>query len=402
MVIVTASAQGHSAMAQLILIAGGDPTLKNLYGETAHDMAAQMENIYICSLLDVAEKEWIRSQYSRSRSKILVFWTLNNHLITNMIVGLPMGSSTSVQSILHSVVVELVHENQRCSMRTLNFRPDNLNAADLSLIGGPYSTPFGRSVTKESISLPESQNWFWLTEWKVDASYPNLDEEGWSYAKSFEVKEDEWGKREPPYLLYVGGSWVRRRRWLRVRKKQLTLDQSPSGLLRFDSDASLSGGEDDYLEEAQRAVANLADASNQRRGSIGSLNTLAQELHVYKSAIGILIRGIREDAKRSRKERASRLADAYLRHAETIRSLVETLQTSEPDLAREAEAQVQISLDSQEEQEEEQALEVVPSEHLEVPEQPPAQLSERISENSFLSQRSETWQPGESLTGSPR
>jgi hypothetical protein len=62
-------------MVQLILTAGGDPTLKNLYGETAHDLAAQMENAYICTLLDAAEKEWIRSQYSRNRSKILRFGT---------------------------------------------------------------------------------------------------------------------------------------------------------------------------------------------------------------------------------------------------------------------------------------------------------------------------------------
>jgi hypothetical protein len=201
------------------------------------------------------------------------------------------------------VVLEIIHENQRASFFSNEYSSDNLTQSDLSLIGGSFSTSYGQRTTKEAVGLPnpesgrdEDSGWFWLTDWKIDESFPNLDSQGWIYASSFEVREDEWGPEEPSrFLGLIGGTWVRRRRWIRVRKRRVDLNNTGfPGFSRQFSETSVGGIEEDgYIAEAKALVAQNLDADSSRRGSNASLRSLNQELNVYMEAINILICGMK-------------------------------------------------------------------------------------------------------------
>jgi hypothetical protein len=290
--LMSAASQGHVKLIQILLDSGADPTIRNDYGETAFDIAAQHENAYICQTLQRAERAWVRDQYSSSSSIART-------------VSISALSPSSLQDKIHSVVLEIIHENQRASLFSNEFASDNLTQNDLSLIGGPYSTPYGQATSKESVRLPihdsgrdGDSDWFWLTDWKIDKSFPNLDNHGWIYASSFEVREDEWGSQEPSrFMGLIGGSWVRRRRWIRIRKRRVDLDNLgfPVFSRQFSETSVGVYEEDGYIVEAKALVTQSLDADSNRRGSNASLGSLNQELNVYMEAINILITGIKSE-----------------------------------------------------------------------------------------------------------
>eukprot|EP01031_Cornospumella_fuschlensis_P037425 gene37425-45446_t len=86
-----------------------------------------------------------------------------------------------------------------------------------------YSDLVGQDVAKgsclndDSLYLPSG--WAWLDEWKVDSSgyFGEADEQGWSYAASFDslvkASQDRLLRKERGALLVT-----RRRRWIRVAK----------------------------------------------------------------------------------------------------------------------------------------------------------------------------------------
>lgn len=135
---------------------------------------------------------------------------------------------------------------------------------------------------------PEAEPaWFWLSSKTfIDLSPANIDpEQGWQYATSFDVQEDEWKAEMPEQVarLLAGAvdaqesreaknvKWVRRRRWARIMRRRIDIphwgfDDDPEDILYQDHNAlgdeetrHVDGEEDDvelapmrdYLERAQ-------------------------------------------------------------------------------------------------------------------------------------------------------
>jgi hypothetical protein len=185
-------------------------------------------------------------------------------------------------------------------MLNFTFSGRHLTESDLSLVGGEFSTPFGGSKSFEEVKLPsESRNqWFWLTDWKVDMSYPGVDDHGWLYAPSFEVADDGWGMIITPSL-FKRSTWVRRRRWIRVRKQRLSLSdtspQSSSSPTKEPTGAYVVENDNDYITRALALVRGEGSSSPKRRDSSASIRGLTAELEVYEEAIQILLQGMKSN-----------------------------------------------------------------------------------------------------------
>ena len=184
----------------------------------------------------------------------------------------------------------MIHENQRFSIFNYTFSVTNLTESDIGLIGGVFSTPFGRKKSLDEVLLPSSSQfeWFWLTEWKVDLLYPKADENGWLYATSFEVPDDSWGMQITPYL-FSRSTYVRRRKWIRVRKRRISLTEPIIKNSGSDNNLRITT-ENDYITEAVELV---QSSSPKRRNSSASIKGLNAELELYDEGILVLINGLR-------------------------------------------------------------------------------------------------------------
>ena len=125
----------------------------------------------------------------------------------------------------------MIHENQRSiatvtpslllkrtsSKKSISFSSTALNKNDSRKAWTLY--PSGEPTTKSHVKLPPLERtsaWFWLTDWTVDYSHPNTDQDGWQYSKAgFDT--DEWTSVYPT----TGTGWVRRRRWMRIMKRRI-------------------------------------------------------------------------------------------------------------------------------------------------------------------------------------
>jgi hypothetical protein len=63
---------------------------------------------------------------------------------------------------------------------------------------------------KEEVRLPDF-NWYWKGEWRYHMDPKTTDSEGWQYATSWSLQLQDWHPQSS------GGSFVRRRRWYRLR-----------------------------------------------------------------------------------------------------------------------------------------------------------------------------------------
>jgi len=156
---------------------------------------------------------------------------------------------------------------------------------------GPWSLPNGRPSTKDDVHLPLApstmsrsnmqRGWFWLTEWMIDKTDPNVDSEGWQYGKSLVESNQQWTAIPPT----SGGNWVRRRKWIRVMKKRLDLITSPGDTAENIEDGQPSFGQEMAGNYTKRA--NLALRLND------GFTDKVQELQRYSQAIQILLYGIK-------------------------------------------------------------------------------------------------------------
>ncbi|KAG0088475.1 hypothetical protein BGZ92_006124 [Podila epicladia] len=155
------------------------------------------------------------------------------------------------------------------------------------------------------------RGWFWLTEWVVDKSDPNVDSDGWQYGKSLTEPNQVWTANAPT----SGGNWVRRRKWIRVMKKRVDMDKSSEDPLIDDLNLDVpepASEQGDYVKRASLAL----------RADDGFAD-VHQELSRYRQAIQILLRGIKADKNVSSRSAATTLVQEYLEHSE---QLSETIQ----------------------------------------------------------------------------
>lgn len=107
-----------------------------------------------------------------------------------------------------SVALEEIFENQRVSIFG-KWGPNHLLPTDRERFtnrSGDVELSF------EQIELPP--HWIWTTPWKIDKSYTECDDEGWSYATDFPRFKNHLARGKSS-MKRLGAS-VRRRRWIRM------------------------------------------------------------------------------------------------------------------------------------------------------------------------------------------
>lgn len=359
---MNASGKGYQDLVQLLLNNRANPLLRNTYGDTAYDLAAQSEEAYICELLVEAEKHWVESP-TRSRSgRDMTFRVHSGSCQLQNDTELRSGQQEQPPKPNHTTVIELLHENQRSGFLSSKYSSANLSRTDTR---GAFSTPAGVPTSKEEVVLPTIRDaqsgqlvrgWFWLTDWKVDTKHPRVDgEEGWQYARGFDEPDVQWVAQPGGGLL---GGWVRRRRWVRVRRRRLDVNFEEADKEEGGGDGGVgaegtaatsvpdggSDAENDYITKAKALIDGLPKSAVDEAGVEG----VKQELNRYEEAIQALLSGARGrefeglgthiplsnnirpgDQSAIRQRTATTLVSAYLQHAEQLRALIDAVESGE-------------------------------------------------------------------------
>ncbi|KAJ3020312.1 hypothetical protein HKX48_001022 [Thoreauomyces humboldtii] len=295
-----ASAKGFVDLVELLLEKGADPLIRTKFEDTAYDLAAQGEEPYICELLQVAEQKVLERRLAES--------------------GAPRASAGPLMN-RHNTVVEVIYENQRSTFFARQFSRENLTKSD---IRGPWCTPLGRPCPLDDVHLPQVRDsnsgqlvrgWYWLSDWQPDTKHPRVDPvDGWQYAKTFEDPPLQWLAAPIGTVL---NSWVRRRRWFRIRKRRADVGVEEDSTIA-------SPTSNDYLARARATIATLPASQDSH-----DLTAVRKELDLYQDVIHQLLEGLKVDLMQDRKRAASTLVSTYLEHAEELTALVDALEQAE-------------------------------------------------------------------------
>ncbi|ORY37280.1 hypothetical protein BCR33DRAFT_769910 [Rhizoclosmatium globosum] len=281
--LMNASSKGYGDVVQLLLSKNASTTLINKHGDSAFALAAQSEHLSICHLL--------ASSTSSSSN-----------------------TSTPSTTTLHSADIEIVFETQSSTL----FHSSTFTHTSLIHKGSFFVTYSGLIQGLQDIKLPTIATfprdakieqgditltpphgpWFWLTDWKIDLDniFNGLDdpddnvpcdEDGWRY------KTPSTTSKYHSTLPHTGfGALIRRRRWIRIRKRKLNLSVRK---------------EVDYLDRART----LIPAS-------GAGGVVEGDLKAFEGVIQVLLAGIKVDGDERRKKEAVVLVTELLERAEKI------------------------------------------------------------------------------------
>ncbi|CAG8706848.1 21822_t:CDS:2, partial [Gigaspora rosea] len=324
--LMNAASKGHINIVEYLLDRGGaNPLIKNKFGETAYDAAAISHEVYICELLEKAEREWWKGKKSLPQASTF-----------DELIHMPNTNQPYDLYAFHITVPIILHENQRSSSSFgLSIRGPSKYSANSLLktdVRGPWSYPSGKPQSKDNVRLPSGisssvssasvlsttsskpshRPWFWVSdEWQIDLSHPRVDSQGWQYSKSFDDPDGMWTASPQS----TSGGWVRRRRWVRVMKRQV--DVSENGVeLQLVSNSE--NDTPDYIESAESIV---KKNSNNSKGKAVELS-ISEQLIKYKEAIEILSSGIKTDLNAQRKQQAISIFRSFTSHVETLEYMV--------------------------------------------------------------------------------
>ncbi|CAG8467409.1 2995_t:CDS:2 [Acaulospora colombiana] len=335
--LMNAASKGHVDIVEYLLNRrSANPLVKNSFGETAYDVAGTSQEVYICELLEKAEREWWKGKRPLPQPSSF-----------SDLVHLPATNQPYDVFAFHITVPVILHENQRSSsvfggLSSLRgspkFSPNNLLKSD---VRGPWSLhPSGKPSSKEDVQLPmgstsssmsvvsnatsskssQKSSWFWHTDWQIDMTHPRVDSQGWQYARSFDEADKLWLVAPPSN----GGSWVRRRRWVRVMKRIMDLSYIGQNYdLQLVNDDDHEGT--DYVTRAEGII--KKDSEN-RRGKSYSEPSVSVQLARYKEAIEILMNGIKTDTNPQRKQEATSLVTSFTQHADYLENTLKEVDTS--------------------------------------------------------------------------
>ncbi|KAJ3892916.1 hypothetical protein GG344DRAFT_87465 [Lentinula edodes] len=236
--LMNASSKGHLPVVRYLLSKQhADPLVRNNWGETAYDVAAAVFEVWICEVLERAEREW---WYNRNSA----------HSNPNSPSKIPYNSLA-----IHTTIPLVLYENQRLDarlktlatsggkprfsasglgrrgrrapfeLRILSVDDDNKrqnegnedntfnnniyqhnttipawrSTVQLPLLDSPYSLPRPGSYHSQSQGSTgpdrsqEEKSHFWLSDWTLDVTHPGVDaDQGWQYARNFDDPEEEW------------------------------------------------------------------------------------------------------------------------------------------------------------------------------------------------------------------
>ncbi|CAG8803830.1 8724_t:CDS:2, partial [Cetraspora pellucida] len=257
--LMNAASKGHIIVVKYLLNTGNaNPFIKNCLGESAYDIAATSQKVYICEVLEKAEREWLKNKRLLQSNCSLRYdtncncmhtnghtVTLNTTLLTSFFstatsfndpMDLPAANQPYDVYAFHNTVPIILHENQRLSSTfSLSIRnPPRYSASNL--LKADYSPwtlhPEGKPSSKDDVRLPlghssssissksSQSDWFWFCDWIVDFSYPRVDSQGWQYSRKFEDPDTLWSEALPSN----SNTGVRRRRWVRIMKRIVKID----------------------------------------------------------------------------------------------------------------------------------------------------------------------------------
>ncbi|KAJ3090639.1 hypothetical protein HK100_007383, partial [Physocladia obscura] len=205
-------------------------------------------------------------------------------------------------SPLDSAVVEAVLELQASSSPSLFFH------ATASAVSNKHISSLA-DVTLPSDSMHQSAKWFWLSDWHID--FDNIldadcgsqcDNEGWRYSKYpvysnyYTESDNPWysSPSEIPHSLLnlIPTNIVCRRRWIRVRKRNLPPlplpplppQQQKQRLAEFD-----------YVERASAALTRVCSNDDEDTDDSIECKNNGDNCHLlrFRDAIQILLDGIK-------------------------------------------------------------------------------------------------------------
>ncbi|KAJ3910148.1 hypothetical protein F5879DRAFT_930215 [Lentinula edodes] len=236
--LMNASSKGHLPVVRYLLSKQhADPLVRNNWGETAYDVAAAVFEVWICEVLERAEREWWYNRNSahsnpNSPSKIpynslAIHTTIPLVLYENQRLdarlktlatsgGKPRFSASGLgrrgrrapfELRILSVDDDNKRQNEGNEDNTVNNNiyqhnttiPAWRSTVQLPLLDSPYSLPRPGSYHSQSQGSTgpdrsqEEKSHFWLSDWTLDVTHPGVDaDQGWQYARTFEDPEEEW------------------------------------------------------------------------------------------------------------------------------------------------------------------------------------------------------------------
>ncbi|KAJ4482635.1 hypothetical protein C8R41DRAFT_896663 [Lentinula lateritia] len=236
--LMNASSKGHLPVVRYLLSKQhADPLVRNKWGETAYDVAAAVFEVWICEVLERAEREWWYNRNSahsnpNSPSKIpynslAIHTTIPLVLYENQRLdarlktlatsgGKPRFSASGLgrrgrrapfELRILSVDDENKRQNEGNEDNTVNNNiyqynttiPAWRSTVQLPLLDSPYSLPRPGSYHSQSQGSTgpdrsqEEKSHFWLSDWTLDVTHPGVDaDQGWQYARNFDDPEEEW------------------------------------------------------------------------------------------------------------------------------------------------------------------------------------------------------------------
>lgn len=351
--LMNAASNGHLPVVRYLATKHhADPFARNAAGETAYDVAAATFEVYICDMLETYEKErWAALRFAAPQvqsssapgqgpynplalhTTVPVILHENQRLDTRLSTlavhgGKPRWSGTSagrpnkpdrrapgtmppgplspsrtrnVHMRRDDIGLPARQEPYKLALPTRGEQIAAVKRARGEVVADQGqqahdemgSTPTPDSVLESSRGSREKAH-FWLSEWQIDLTHPQVDaNEGWQYAQSFDAPEERWSASIPPPLARLlegrglgasvsramtGGvlpgpgqssndqeavatGWVRRRRWVRVLRRRLDIEFG------------------DELEAAEQAFSQLSvsHSSSQTAGVLVSAAVVAAQ-----------------------------------------------------------------------------------------------------------------------------
>ncbi|CAG8443303.1 7218_t:CDS:2 [Diversispora eburnea] len=325
--LMNAASKGHIDIVECLLQRWqANPLIKNSFGETAYDVAAISQEFYICEILEKSERDWWKGKRALPQPSSF-----------SDLVHLPaMNEPYDVYSF-HITVPVVIHENQRSSsvfggLSSLRGPPKYSSGSLLKNdIRGTWSLhPSGTPSTKDEVQLPSGsssmsvissksskESWCWITEWQIDLGYPRVDSQGWQYAKSFDEPDNLWS--DIPTI--IGGSGVRRRRWVKVMKRCMEFSSNVGQFLQL-----VNENNDDKPDYLMRAEAIIKRDQENGKGKGHNELSVNDQLANYKEAINILQNGIKTDINPQRKQESTALMNSFVQHADYLKGHQSTIE----------------------------------------------------------------------------
>ncbi|GAN09199.1 FYVE-domain-containing protein [Mucor ambiguus] len=195
--LMNAASKGHvDIVVRLLQGSHANPMLKNKFGEAAYDVAAAAGEAYLCQVLEKYEM-----QYG--------------------LINTPLDVHVTIPVLLLEVVAD--------------------NSSYINLFGKPITKWYHHDrviQSKSKVALPNT-SWFWLSDWTIDYTFPDLSYDGWSSEET-----DSSG-------------WIKKRRWVRIMKKVIEIsteeenDMHDQSMSNTNSDSS-SDSEDNHSLDLSR------------------------------------------------------------------------------------------------------------------------------------------------------